>query len=495
MLTTCVCYRCVSRTVCSEGGKVRFLSDRKWNIGVLMVVVVLLVVSAYFIYPPNETTQLGLDLQGGLAVIMEAKDSPKAPRTEEGMQQTVSIIEERVDKLGVAEPVIRRQGEWKVSVELPGVDNPEEALQIIGRTAVLEFFDINQFGDSYDSKAGALEAAGVASTTDLPVEKQLILWPGKGQGAADRWFLADSAPLLTGSLLSGAQVGFDQLNRPKVDMQFQGQGGDEFANITQEMAQKAQVTGQDQLLVIVLDGTVQSAPRVNERIGGGRAEITGDFTLQESKQLALVLQTGALPIELEVLDEKSVGATLGQQSLTKALYAGAIGLALVLIFMVFYYRMLGLIADIALIVYGGLFWGILNGVHATLTLPGIAGMILTLGMAVDANVIIFARVREEIGEGKTVRTAINSGFKKGFRTILDANVTTLITAVVLFWAATGGVRGFAFTLGIGVALSMFTAIVVTRSLLGLMAEMRLLRSPRLLGFRVRTLERGTGGSE
>ncbi len=185
-----------------------------------------------------------------------------------------------------------------------------------------------------------------------------------------------------------------------------------------------------------------------ERIDGGRVEITGNFTLQEAKDLQVVLQTGALPIELEVVGQRSIGATLGKESLQQALVAGGIGLILVLIFMVAYYRMLGLVADIALLVYGVLFWGLLNVIGVTLTLPGIAGVILTLGMAVDANVIIFARVREEVAAGKTLRTAIETGFRKAFTAIVDANVTTVITAVVLFFTATGGVRGFAFTLGL-----------------------------------------------
>ena len=200
----------------------------------------------------------------------------------------------------------------------------------------------------------------------------------------------------------------------------------------------------------------------------------------------LVLQTGALPIELKVVDERSIGATLGKASLTQALWAGVIGLILVAVFMVAYYRLLGLVADLALLIYGVLFWGILNSIHATLTLPGIAGMILTLGMAVDANVIIFARIREEVHAGKTVRTAVEAGFKKALSAILDANVTTLITAVVLFWAASGGVRGFALTLGIGVALSMFTAIVVTRALLALLSGLKIFKNPTLTGLSVET---------
>jgi preprotein translocase subunit SecD len=250
------------------------------------------------------------------------------------------------------------------------------------------------------------------------------------------------------------------------------------------MAQTAQLTGQDQLLAIILDGVVQSAPRVQERIDGGRAEISGRFTLAEAKNLALVLQTGALPVDLTVISQVSVGATLGKASLNQALVAGGIGFLLVIVFMLVYYRFLGLVADIALLIYGVLFWGILNAIGVTLTLPGIAGAILTIGMAVDANVIIFARVKEEVAAGKTLRTAVEAGFKKAFTAILDANVTTLITAVVLFWAATGGVRGFALTLGVGVLLSMFTAIIVTRSLLTVLGELKPFRNLKLLGLEV-----------
>ncbi len=284
-------------------------------------------------------------------------------------------------------------------------------------------------------------------------------------------------------------MGFDRNNRPKVDFQLKSEGATKFAALTDELSKRGQITGQDQLLAIVLDGKVESAPRVLERIDGGRVEITGNFTLQEAKDLQVVLQTGALPIELEVVGQRSIGATLGKESLQQALVAGGIGLILVLIFMVAYYRMLGLVADIALLVYGVLFWGLLNVRGVTLTLPGIAGVILTLGMAVDANVIIFARVREEVAAGKTLRTAIETGFRKAFTAIVDANVTTVITAVVLFFTATGGVRGFAFTLGIGVLLSMFTAILVTRSLLVVLGGLRVFRNLSMLGLKAKVAEK------
>lgn len=454
------------------------------NVLTLAAVAVLLAVAGYFIYPLGSSTRLGLDLQGGLAVILEAEDSVRAPRTDEGMDQSMEIINDRINRLGVSESEVQRQGEWKISVQLPGIDNADDALAIIGKTAVLEFYDVDEFGPPFATVEEALQAAGVDKQTDLPAEKRLISWPA-GDPPQTRYYLVESAPALTGGALTGAQVGFDSTNQPKVDMQFNDEGAAAFADVTENLAQRNQITGKDQLLVIVLDGVVESSPRVSEQIAGGRAEITGRFTLDEAKNLALVLQTGALPVELKVIDQRSIGATLGRASLQQALYAGLIGLVLVAVFMVAYYRLLGLVADLALVIYGVLFWGILNGIDATLTLPGVAGIILTLGMAVDANVIIFARVREEVEAGKTVRTAIDAGFRKALSAIFDSNITTLITAAVLFWAASGGVRGFALTLGIGVLLSMFTAIVVTRALLGLLAGWKPFRNPSLTGLRVR----------
>ena len=464
------------------------MSSTKKNVAVLLVVVVLLAAAAYFIYPPGSSTHLGLDLQGGLAVILEAQDTPKAPRTEESMTQAIKIIEERVNGLGVAEPEIQRQGQWKISVQLPGIANPQEALDVIGKTAVLEFYDTNQFGKAYSTEAEALKAAGVDAVGKLPADKHLVHWPAKGGASADSWFIVASEPQLTGSALSGAQVGFDQNNQPKVDMQFKGDGATKFADLTDKLGKAAQITGQDQLLAIVLDGTVQSAPRVQERIEGGRAEITGKFTLAEAKNLALVLQTGALPITLLPVQQRTVGATLGKASLSQAVFAGLIGLILVAVFMLAVYRLLGLIADIALVIYAILLWGILNAIGVTLTLPGIAGLILTLGMAVDANVIIFARIRDEVNSGKTLRTAIDAGFKKAFSAILDGHVTALITAAVLFWAATGGIRGFALNLGIGVALSLFSSVVVSRALVGVFVAVKPFRNLRLLGVEPRTTE-------
>jgi preprotein translocase subunit SecD len=461
------------------------LSRIKRDAGILVLVAILLGVAAYLAFPLSKTN-LGLDLQGGLSVILQAQDSAKAPVTDQGISQAVKIIQNRVNRLGVAEPEIQRQGTDKISVQLPGVANPDEALAIIGKTAVLEFYDVKQFGTPYASEAEALKAAGVASAPALPVDKRIIHWSLAGGNSTDQWFLVATEPVLTGSTLTGAQTGFDQFNQPKVDMQFNSAGGDIFSKVTGKMAETAQITGEDQRLAIVLDGNVESAPRVQQQIDGGRAEITGKFTTDEAKNLALVLQTGSLPVELKAVSQNSIGATLGKSALNQALLAGAVGLLLIMVFMIAYYRLLGVVACVALIIYGVLFIGVLNGIGVTMTLPGIAGMILTLGMAVDANVLIFARMRDEVGAGKTVGAATSAGFRKAFRAVFDCNMTTILTAVILFWAASGGIKGFALTLGVGVALSMFTAVLVTRSMLSLLIGWSFFRNRRLLGLHVPT---------
>lgn len=458
------------------------MSRIRRDAGILVLVVILLGVAAFFAFPLSKTN-LGLDLQGGLSVLLQAPEGTSS----EDLDKALDIIQNRVNKLGVAEPEIQRQGADKISVQLPGIENPEEALAVIGKTAVLEFHEVSDFGPAYASEEEALAAAGVSSQQELdalPGFNEVVYWPAGESGGTDQWFLVTTEPQLTGAMLTGAQVSYDQFNNPKVDMQFNDEGAQIFADLTSKLAETAQITGQDQLLAIVLDGTVESAPRVLEPIEGGEAEITGKFTLDEARNLALVLQTGALPVELTSVSQNVIGATLGQAALEQALIAGAVGLLLIMVFMVAYYRLLGVVASVALIIYGVLFLGILNGIGVTMTLPGIAGMILTLGMAVDANVLIFARMRDEVGAGKSIGAATDAGFRKAFRAVFDCNMTTILTAIILFWASTGGVKGFALTLGIGVALSMFTAVLVTRSMLVLLAMWKPFRSPKLLGLHV-----------
>ncbi|MFA5809550.1 MAG: protein translocase subunit SecD, partial [Thermoleophilia bacterium] len=297
--------------------------------------------------------------------------------------------------------------------------------------------------------------------------------------------VVDRQPLMTGDALDGAQIGTDQVGRSKVDMSFTDAGSKKFAEVTESLANAGAITGQVQQMAIVLDDEVVSAPTVKDKITSDKAEITGNIPIEEIKNIVLVLQTGALPVELKTVDKNEISATLGKDSLRQGLLAGMVGLIIVMVFMLVYYRLLGVVADIALIIYGLLFYAALTNpwYPATLTLPGIAGMMLTIGVAADANVVIFERIKEEVKKGKTIRSAVNSGYNKGFKTILDANAVTLITAGVIFIVATAGVRGFALTLMIGVVISMFTAVLATRAMLALLANLKLFNNPRLMGMK------------
>jgi SecD/SecF fusion protein len=451
------------------------------------LVAILLGVFAWQAFPIGQKTHLGLDLQGGLSVILQAQPTASNPVDSSKMDQAVKIITDRVNKLGAAEPEIQRQGTDKISVQLPGIKNPDQALAIIGKTAVLEFFDVKDFGTAYNSAADALKAAKVASVDKLPKGTEIIHWSAATDNPAgkDQWYVVTAAPPVTGGMLKSAAAAFETgTNKPKVEMNFKPDGAAAFDKITKKMADAYSITQETQRLAIVLDGEVQSAPTVKDEIPDGNAEITGSFTQAEVNNLVLVLNTGALPVNLKAVSQSSIGAILGKSALNQALLAGIIGLIAVMIFMIAYYRLLGVVASVALIIYGILFIGILNLIGVTMTLPGIAGMILTLGMAVDANVLIFARMRDEVAAGKTIGAATSAGFRKAFRAVFDCNMTTIITAIILFWAATGGIKGFALTLGIGVMLSMFTAVLVSRSMLQLLSGWKPFRNPKMLGLHV-----------
>ncbi|MHB8169151.1 MAG: protein translocase subunit SecD [Thermoleophilia bacterium] len=465
------------------------MTERKRHLLVLAVMVLLLGASVYIIYPPSQKTKLGLDLQGGLEVILQAKGNV----TSDQMDQAELVIRNRVDKLGVSEPEISRQGSNQISVALAGVKNVEEATKLIGQTAQLQFMRVDQ---------GLTQqvASGTLAPGKIPPDKLLLFMlvkdkdgnPVKNQNGqpVQQPYVVDKTPLMGGDALDNASVGYDDYGRPKVQMSFNSKGAKQFADVTQKLATEGSITGKTQQMAIVLDGEVQSAPTVKSQITGGSAEITGNMSLQEVKDTVLVLQTGALPVQLEQVDKQEISATLGKASLRQGLIAGAIGLAIVMVFLIFYYRLLGVVADLALVIYGVLYYAALtNPWHpSTLTLPGIAGMILTVGVAADANVVIFERIKEEVRLGKTIRSAVNSGYAKGFHTILDANVVTIITALIIFSLATAGVKGFALTLIIGVVISMFTAIVATRAMLGLLTNLRLFNSPTLMGIKVKKPE-------
>ncbi len=356
------------------------------------------------------------------------------------VEQTIEVIRRRIDALGTTEPVIMRQGERRVLVQIPGYEDSARAKSIIGQTAQLEFKLVDEKGDLDKALAGRVPLG------------DMIAYFEDG-----RPILLKKRTELSGKDVAMARITIDpQSNQPAVSLKFNNQGARKFDRLTKENVKKR--------FAILLEGKVQSAPVIQERISGGTAQITGAFTTQEAKALAIVLRAGALPAPIKVVEERSIGPSLGQDSIEQGLNSIIYGFIAVLIFMVVYYKLFGLFANIALAFNIILIAAAMSMISATLTLPGIAGIVLTIGMAVDANVLIFERIREELHLGKTPLSAIDSGYNKAFSTIMDANITTLIAAIVLFQFGTGPIKGFAVTLSVGILASMFTAIVVTRAI-------------------------------
>ena len=393
------------------------------------MITVAVIIAAFFVCvrPLASSIRQGLDLQGGTHVVLEAVDTEQAQVNDDAMNRVIAIMEKRVNALGLTEPIIQREGERRVIIELPGVKDPDAAIKTIGKTAMLEFRD------------------------------------------------EDGNTVLTGTDLKDAQASTNpQTGQNVVNLEFSDEGAQKFADLTMKNVGRT--------IAILLDGEVLTAPNVREPILGGRAEITGQKTLEEAQNLAVVLRSGALPVKVEIIETRTVGPTLGQDSKDKSQFAFAVGLGAVVIFMIFFYHCSGFIADVALMAYTIMLLGILYLMDATLTLPGVAGIILSIGMAVDANVLIFEHFKEEYQiNGKSLRLSMDAGFKRAFTTIFDSNVTTLIAAGVLFFLGTGTIRGFAITLGVGTILSMFTAITLTQFMLKLMINSKLSENPRLYG--------------
>lgn len=381
--------------------------------------------------PLIQEISLGLDLRGGTYIVFEAVDTPERPLTAAKVREVRNIIEERINRLGLTEPVIQVLGENRIAVQLPGVSNPDEALAVIGKMAKLEFRD--EYGV-------------------LAQENTIIPDPAM-------------PPILTGANLKEATAMITTLKTGEVSnvvaLEFDKEGTAKFADATEKAA-----VGNRPIFIFLDDELIQAA-KVREPITGGKGVIEGFGTLEEAMDIEIMLDSGSLPVDVEQREMRFVSATLGQDQITKSLKAGLIGVVFVVLFMLLYYRLPGLVADFALLIYVLLVLGVLMGLNAVLTMPGVAGIILSVGMAVDANVIIFERIKEEMRLGKTLRAGIDSGFRKAFQTILDANITTLIAAGVLFYFGTGPIRGFAVTLAIGILASMFTAIMITRFVLRL----------------------------
>jgi preprotein translocase subunit SecD len=540
------------------------MRNKKVHITIIVIFIIIVGVSLYYVL--SKPINLGLDLKGGTQIILKPIQSGEEEEIpEDKLERTIETIMERIDRLGVSEPLVTKDSYNNIVIQLPGVEDPDTAKEIIGKTAELEFRlvmgtfisvsdqkwdligfnyekgqllidpdsekvllvdDINEMisGETF-SIVGELvtetdtqemilvEYYGEVSQeedsegngqeenqeTDIGIETAKII--GKifynqatmelqlidySKGDVIGEILIDSRTgaatvvekvLLTGDDLARAVAGYDSYGSIRVLLSFKDEGVEKFAEVTSENIGRN--------LAIVLDEEIESSPYIKVPIEDGEAEITGIDSIEEAKNIEIVLQTGALPITLHEEESSYIGPTLGRDSLSRGLYAGIAGLILIIAFMVSYYRGLGLVSTISLMIYIILFWGIIAGIGAALTLPGIAGIILTIGMAVDANVIIFERIKEEVLKEKSPRIAVGDGFRNALRTIIDSNVTTLITAAALYRFGTGPIRGFAVTLSLGVVISMVISLLFTRSLLFLMSGMPRIATPGFMGVRKR----------
>jgi preprotein translocase subunit SecD len=384
------------------------------------------------------------------------------------VEQALETIRNRIDQFGVAEPTIHRQSSNEIVIQLPGIKDTKRAIDLVGRTAILEFKLLDEespiAAQLPDFISPGEEEKIIKQYADkIPPEDEILFERivDKDTGRViKRVYLVKKQTLMTGDFLTEARVNIDQrYNEPYVAISFNSTGAKLFEQITANNVKRR--------LAIILDNNVYSAPVIQERIAGGNAQITGSFTMEEAKDLAIVLRSGSLPAPLKMLQNVTVGPSLGRDSINAGIKAGIIGAILVIVFMIVYYKLSGLIADFALTLNIILLVGVLSAFNATLTLPGIAGIILAVGMAVDSNVLMFERIREELRLGKTPRAAIDSGYNKAFWTIFDSHVTTLITAVVLFQFGTGPIKGFAVTLGWGVFINLFTALIGTKTVFDL----------------------------
>lgn len=424
------------------------------------IIIILAVVAAslYYCLPLNKKINLGLDLQGGMHLVLRVDVEKLAPEArKDARERALEKLRNRIDEFGVAEPLIQPQGEDQIVIQLPGMVDRQRALDLVKRTGFLEF----KLVDVEPTRLKDALSGNVPQGYELKyVDNNPVL--------------LEASSVLTGEALSEAKVEFDQYGQPYVGIGFTPAGTKAFADITTQNVNRQ--------LAIILDGKVHSAPRINEPIPSGRASISGRFTNEDANDLAIVLRIGALPAPLEVLEERTVGPGLGKDSIKSGVTAALIGGALVVVFMLIYYLFAGIVANVALILNILIVLGGMGFFHATLTLPGIAGIILTLGMAVDANVLINERIREELKLGRPLRSALSAGYDKALSAIIDSNVTTLIAAFLLFQFGTGAIRGFAVTLSIGLAASVFTSVFVTRVIMEILIDNKILKSLPMLQF-------------
>lgn len=417
---------------------------------IMLLIIALLIAGAAFV-SFKKPMKMGLDIEGGSHLVVEAQDvkqkivnnevvEPAITVNQEVMQSAVAVVRQRVDGLGVAEPLIQRKGERQVIVQLPGIADPQEAVKLIGETAKLDFRKKDPKDPSKWVQTGVF---GNMLTDARPINP------------AGQW---------------------------EISFKFNAEGAKKFGQLTTELV--------GQPLGIFLDDALVSAPNVNSPITGGEGVIQGNFSPEEARTLAVQLKAGQLPVPLKMVENRTVGPTLGQEAVDRSFRAGVAGIVVVLIFMLWYYRVPGVMANIALFLYALFNLAVFKLIPITLTVPGIAGFILSIGMAVDANVLIFERTKEELRMGKSIFNAVEEGFRRAFSSIFDSNATTLISCVVLYYFGTGLIRGFAVTLAIGVIVSMFTAITVTRTLMRVVVRSRKMRNPAMYGVKPRVRKQG-----
>lgn len=409
--------------------------SRRSLVSFLIAAAVIIAAGVFGIKPLMQLMNFGLDLRGGVHVVLHARSQDGKAVTSDDMSQLEEVMRQRVDQLGVAEPVIQSEGSDRLIVELAGVKDPDEALRMIGKTAMLEF-------KTSDGKV-------VVSGKDLKDAK-----PGRNPGS----------------------------NQPVVSLEFNSEGAKKFGQITQELVQKYPNYDSRRAIGIYLDNELLTNPNVEEAITTGQAEIKGGFaSFEEAAQIAALLRGGALPVNVDIIEKRTVGPALGQDSLDKSIIAVTVSLIAIAVFMLLFYRLPGIVAILSLIVYALILIGALRGVNAVLTLPGIAGILLSLAMALDGNIIIYERIKDELRAGKTLRAAVEAGYRRAFWTIFDSNITTILSAIVLYYLGTGPIRGFAVTLILGIGASFITAIFLTRWLLRMLVRINGLNRPAWYG--------------
>ncbi|MCR4428943.1 MAG: protein translocase subunit SecD [Caldiserica bacterium] len=476
----------------------------------LIILVILGGIASFYFLP----IKFGLDLAGGVHFTLEAVDTPGAPLTKEGVQAAQRVISQRVNAMGLAEPIIQGQSgdKWnRIIVDLPGYQDPARAREILQRTAVLEFIVAREKVTITASDLTSTTTQGETLTPTIIVEPRsqipmiLVYYGPDGQkkyaivgtnsGNEPGFETLEKAQqtitptpglklelprgevALTGKYLVDARARYGQSGEAEVAIKFNDEGTRLFAQLTKEMVRK--------MIYTVLDNDIVFAGTVQEEIPSGEARLTGRFSIDEASNIATLLRGGALPVKLVIAEERTVAPTLGKAAIDASLIAGIIAVILIALFMILNYRFLGFLADITLAIYVLLVIALMKALGAVLTLPGIAGIILSIGMAVDANVLIFERIREEIRSGKTFRGALSVGFSRAFRTVVDSNATTLIAAFALYWFGTGSIRGFAITLSLGILVSLFTAVFVTKVFLDLLSGTKLSHNYPLLNIHER----------